>query len=345
MISIIIPTYISFETLKIALHSVANQSLDGKEYEVIVVDNGSTSRIKEVVEHAAKKYSNLQIRYIFEPVPGLLSGRHRGALESKGDLLVYIDDDIEADKDWLMAIKEAFDDPTVQLVGGKNLPRYEIEPPEWIEGFWHESPNGRCCGSLSLLDFGDDVKEIEPTYIWGLNFSIRKSALLGLGGFHPDIFPPKLQHFQGDGETGLSIKAKEKGYKAIYQPKALVYHQIPKKRMTYEFLESRFFYQGVCNSFTYIRRKYGRYQQELTQDEKKNITDFIKRALRLIRKKTINALDSLNIYMPEDRKLKERFQEAYLKGYRFHQKAVKDNPELLKWVLKEDYWDYHLPEF
>jgi GT2 family glycosyltransferase len=53
--------------------------------------------------------------------------------------------------------------------------------------------------------------------------NFEKDTLFALSGFHPDCVPANLQQFQGDGETGLSIKAREKGYRAIYQPKALLH--------------------------------------------------------------------------------------------------------------------------
>jgi hypothetical protein len=39
-----------------------------------------------------------------------------------------------------------------------------------------------------------------------------------------------------------------------------------------------------------------------------------------------------------------KIEQALLAGYKFHQEAVKQNPELLKWVLKDNYWDYKLPK-
>jgi glucosyl-dolichyl phosphate glucuronosyltransferase len=57
-------------------------------------------------------------------------------LESNGAILVFLDDDIEAAPGYLHAILDAFEDPAVQLVGGPNLPRYESEPPAWVESFW-----------------------------------------------------------------------------------------------------------------------------------------------------------------------------------------------------------------
>jgi glycosyltransferase involved in cell wall biosynthesis len=208
--------------LTLTLNSLASQDFPPQNFEILIIDNGSTDNTKQVAERFIDQFPTLTVRYIFEPEPGLLSGRHRGALEAEGKILVFIDDDIEADRNWLKAIDSSFADPSVHLVGGRNLPKYETPPPDWLAWFWDEHEYGKFCGSLSLLDFGHQVREIDPEFVWGLNYSIRKDTLFVLGGFHPDCVPANLQQFQGDGETGLSIKAREKGYGAIYQPNALV---------------------------------------------------------------------------------------------------------------------------
>ena len=158
---------------------------------------------------------------------------------------------------WLSAIKEAFNDEEIQLVGGKNLPKYETCPPEWLKYLWKHRSKMSTLASLSLLDNGDEVHEIDPIFVWGLNFSIRKATFFEVGGFHPDCIPKELQRYQGDGEFGLSMKLKSKGYKALYHPGAWVYHRIPKERMTVSYFEERQFYQGVCDSFSNIRKKGG----------------------------------------------------------------------------------------
>lgn len=68
---------------------------------------------------------------------------------------------------------------------------------------------------LSLLDIGQDVPNIDPNYIWGLNFSIRKQTMYDCGGFHPDLVPAYLQCWQGDGETGLTKKIKKNSAQTI----------------------------------------------------------------------------------------------------------------------------------
>ena len=126
MISIIIPTLNRAPSLAIAVESFVAQNFSCDSFELLVIDNGSTDNTKQIVETAIANHPSAQINYIYEPEPGLLSGRHRGALEAKGNILIFVDDDIQADVNWLQAIQESFADPSVQIVGGRNLPNYEV---------------------------------------------------------------------------------------------------------------------------------------------------------------------------------------------------------------------------
>jgi glycosyltransferase involved in cell wall biosynthesis len=183
-------------------------------------------------------------------------GRHRGLKESKSDILVYADDDIEAFPSWLEGIWESFQDADVVLVGGKNLPVWETEPPYWIYEMWMNiNEYGHSLGYLSILDFGEAIREIPPDYIWGCNFSIRKSILLEAGGFHPDGFPQEMIQYRGDGESAVSEYIRKKGYKTIYNPSASVYHFVSRNRMTLDYFCKRAFNQGISDSFAEIRKK------------------------------------------------------------------------------------------
>lgn len=350
LVSITIPTFNRAKYLKLAVDSLVNQNFPPDKYEVMIIDNGSTDDTKEISDSAIAAHPNHHIRYIYEQIPGLLSGRHRGALEAMGDILVFADDDIEVAPNWLSAIYEMFKDPKVHLVGGKNLPKYEDEPPLWLKCMWSATPyRGKACGYLSLLDLGDEVKEIDPNYVWGLNFSIRKKTLFELGGFHPDCIPKHLQRFQGDGETGLTIKIKEKGYKAIYQPRALVYHVIPSERMTVSYFESRMFYQGVCDSFSKIRREGGLFQELNDSFDSKKYFIRLRTTLTLTFRNPFKLIKIifdkvLFRYRKEIKSILEKMSQAYTEGYQFHRNEVQNDPKLLHWVLKKDYFDYRLPE-
>ena len=326
--SVIIPTYNRCGLLKKTIESLVHQDFPAGQYEILIVDNGSTDSTRQVAESAISAYQGRNIRYIFEPEPGLLSGRHKGALEAKGEILVFVDDDIKAVKGWLSAIARAFSDESVHLVGGPSLPEFEAQSPAWTAKYWNQQEDRITCGSLSLIVLNTNVEvEIDPHYVWGLNFSIRKKTLFELGGFHPDCIPKALQHFQGDGETGLASKLKAKGYRAIYAPGAKMYHYIPKERLTVDYFKKRFFYQGVCDSYTQIRRNRGFRDIKVPEYKPKH--------------------PNLQNLPPEQKQREAIYREIHnelVSGFRFHIESVSKSQALLKWVLREDYFDYKLPE-
>jgi len=327
-VSVIIPTLNRARYLESTIESLVKQDFPPLGYEILVLDNNSTDHTQKISHDAVREFDNRNIRYILEPIPGLLSGRHRGAREAAGKILVFIDDDIIADPCWLNAIVTTFKDQSVHLVGGPSLPLYEEDPPEWLKAFWIQHEFGRECGDLSLIDLGPDEKQIDPIFVWGLNMSIRKKTFLDLGGTHPDCIPEHLQRYQGDGEHGLSLKVAKAGLKAIYQPRALVRHRIPGNRMTVDSFKKRYFYQGICDSFTLIREKQGIGWY---------MRDFSEKDITLC---SILGMEGDAEFIQE---IKGLFRKAYVEGFLFHQNQVLNDDQLLEWVLKENYLDFRLP--
>src|SRR3984893_6755036 len=350
-LSCCIPTLNRSQSMARTIRSLCNQPLRSESYEILVVDNGSSDNTRGETESVTWENPHHRIRYILEPEPGLLSGRHRGASESGGEILVFLDDDIEATSGYLHAILDAFQDPAAQLVGGPNLPNYESDPPAWLESFWSTTPyGGRMCVFLSLLDLGGNTIEIHPNYIFGLNFAIRRRALFDLGGFHPDCVPDALQHFQGDGETGLTMKAFAQGFKAVFTPGATVYHFISARRMTPEYFERRAYFQGVCDSYSGIRRETKQRHPVVTSQFRRArglVGAAARRAKRLYREfrripaanqREVSAVNHAQVVA-----IQQRVQRAYEAGIEFHRDAISRSSELLAWALRPDYWDYRLP--
>jgi len=239
IISVIIPTYNKPNFLLDTISSLLLQ--DFKSYEIIVVDNACSKETKKIV----LSFTNQSlVKYVCEPNIGLHNARHTGAKIAKGEILLYIDDDIIADRNLLKEIVSCYKDPLVGCVGGRVLPKWEEEPPDWIKQFpkWY----------LSILDDAEGPKEVQCIY--GCNFSIRKDLLFELGGFNPDAFGnKKMWWYRGDGEIGLLQKVKSTGKKIIYNPNAVVWHFIPKERLTIEYFKERSFKSGIEASFTKYR--------------------------------------------------------------------------------------------
>ena len=89
--SIIVPTLNRSALLQRTISSLLAQTFPVGDFEIIVVDNGSTDSTRATVESLRKEHPKSRLRYVYEPEPGLLSGRHRGALEATGEILVFTD--------------------------------------------------------------------------------------------------------------------------------------------------------------------------------------------------------------------------------------------------------------
>jgi glycosyltransferase involved in cell wall biosynthesis len=307
-LSIIIPTRNRSKVLQKALESIFNQDLPKKFFEVIIVDNGSKDDTKNIVNSFINKIDNLV--YIYDENPGLHVGRHHGLLAARADILVYGDDDIEATPTWLEGVLESFEDKNVVLVGGKNLPNFESTPPKWVLKMYEKDVNKKVLGYLSILDFGDEIQEINPNFVFGCNFSIRKSVLLEAGGFHPDGMPQDIIKYRGDGESHVSSYIFKKGYKTIYNPKASVYHLCSTNRMTRKYFAQRSFNQGISNSYTDIRMKKNRC--------------LLKTKLKILILKYLFAKDV-------------EIQEKFVEGYLYHQNESKNDPILMEWIKRDNY--------
>ncbi len=244
-VSIIIPTYNRSDFLSFTLESCINQTYPKDLYEIIVADNNSTDNTKAVVEEWKAK-SGVPIKYVMETRQGAHYARNTSAKLSESEILYFTDDDMIADKNLLMNIVKIFDlDYNIAVVGGKVLPKWEFDPPEWLEKYFKN-------GALSLIEKSE--KLIIASYdigIYSCHQAMLRKVLIECGGFNPDIEKDKLI---GNGETGLNIKILDAGYNFAYTDEAVSHHIIPKARMTQKYLNHRFGNQANCDSFTTFRR-------------------------------------------------------------------------------------------
>lgn len=335
--SVIIPTVKTLAEIEQSLQSL--QALIAPPEEVIVVQNGLTDaerkRDRDAYAGYTDRFKPLRLKFFHDDVPGLLTGRHRGAMEATGELLIFVDDDVTFSPNWLHELSGVFQDPDVALAGGPSLPAFAAEPPNWLQRCWHSTPcGGRKMAQLSLLELKTNTTiEIAPDLVWGLNYAIRRDALRKHGGFHPDCVPAALQHFQGDGETGLSKKLMEAGKRAVYNPQAIVNHHIESERMTKRYFDQRSFYQGVCDSYTAIR---GGTDPTilLAEKEEKPAWPIVTWAKQL--KRALSPPAELDA-------LQARFYRSYTRGFEFHCLCVQSSQRLLHWVRQESYFDYNYP--
>jgi glucosyl-dolichyl phosphate glucuronosyltransferase len=326
MISVIIPTRNRADLLALSLSSLVSQALPKSEFEILVVDNGSTDSTALIIKEYKRQLPNL--RSIYAAEPGLHIGRHVGMLSAIGDLLVFSDDDIEALPTWLSSIKEAFLDPNVAMVGGNNYPMFLDTPPLWLINIWERfSFQGyKAIPSLSVIEFGNYTKEISPNLVWGCNFSIRKDVLIKAGGFHPDGMPQDMIRFRGDGETHVSNYVEKSDMKCIFHPGASVYHKVTPERMTFDYFRRRGFNQGVSDSYTQLRQK----ECATLYSNRK----FIRRLFSFLMREIIGLFDSKDVKLAY-----KQLRLGSDEGRLYHQNIYRNDPEVRKWVHRSIYYE------
>lgn len=327
--SVIIPTRDRADLLERCLAALTRQTLAAEQFEVVVVDNGSRDGTAKV---AAGYATRLALRCIAAPEPGLHVGRHAGMRAARSDVLMYTDDDAEPEPTWVESVAQAFQHPTVALVGGNNYPRFEGEPPTWLQRWWDEPVyRGRALGYLSLLDFGSGRFPLAPEYVWGCNFCVRRQALETVGGFHPDGVPREMMRLRGDGESYVANAIGSRGWTVVFDSRASVHHLVPAARMTPSYFEQRGFAQGVSDSYSAVRRNRS---ASLSLSERlrarlRPVAGSIRARWRMTGSRDPAASALLEVRLSTLR--------AWAEGFAFHQSALRSDPHLLSWVLKDNY--------
>ncbi|XDD45049.1 glycosyltransferase family 2 protein [Leptospira sp. WS39.C2] len=328
-ISYIITTFNRGEKVLKTIQSILQQSKQLEEIEVIVVDGGSKDNTVALVQELAK--SEPKLKLIVEDAPGVMPSRHSGAKKATGEVLVYIEDDVQVSNTHVKSILEIFSNGKNLMATGPCEPDYLSKDfPNWYQSLWFTDPsipNSKINGWFSLMNLGDKIIDVDPSYVWALNFAIRKDLLFELGGFHPDLSPPKWKVFQGDGESGLSYKAAEKSILAIYHPGLKVLHEIQEDRFNTKYLERRFFFQGISDSFSELRKS------KKVKSLLKNYIILFYISSRLFKKKLFRNHISVDLIC----------EKARLKGYLFHQRSFRYDKTVRDWVLMDTYIDKAVP--
>lgn len=198
MISVIIPTYNRQESLKKCLDSIFQ--IDYSDYEVIVVNDGSTDGTKEFLEKYKQKHSQLKALHLDKNY-GPSVARNKGIEIAQGEIIAFTDDDCIVDKNWLREIVKSFK---------KNI-----------------------IGVSGLIYYCKNNKIFYPKkrFLWDTaNVAYLKKALIEINGFDP--FFKRC----GDADLFLKIVKKFKENSIERNEKAIIYHlkdrPVPEKILT-----------------------------------------------------------------------------------------------------------------
>jgi len=241
--SIVIATYKRSGILGDTLKSLAALKPDAP-WEVIVVDNNSPDRTREVVESMAPTFP-VPLIYAFEREQGRSAALNTGFAIARGEIIVTTDDDVRVEADWLTRIERGLDAQCCDYVGGRVLPLWEGPRPEWLP-----ATNGRLWAVIALLDYGTKPLKFGARVPLGVNMAIRKPALDRVGGFDPRI-GRKAGTLLGQEVREWCLRATAAGVSGYYIPDVAVQHLIPRDRLTKQYFRRWFFWRGISRAMLY----------------------------------------------------------------------------------------------
>lgn len=209
-VSVIIPNWNGRKLLPACLDSILAQTF--KNFEVILVDNGSTD---DSVAFVKKNY--LQVRIVALPKNlGFAAAVNRGVAKSFAPFIALLNNDARAAPNWLSKLYQAvLAHPEVFAVAPKIL---QAKNPQLID---NAGDKINIVGQAFPVGRSEKVEKFnKPGYIFGASGAaslFRKSVLKKLDGFDEDFF----FYFE---DVDFSLRAQIAGFKCWYEPKALVYH-------------------------------------------------------------------------------------------------------------------------
>lgn len=242
-VSVVIPTRNRPESARETVARIAESHYPPDRYEIILVDNGSGADAR-IRQDDFGDDSAPAVRVLSEPAPGGSHARNRGLAEAGGEIVVFADDDVQVDADWLLRmVAPMATDERVGGVAGLTIPfGLETPPQAWFEGFGGfargfdrreydlaEPPVDKPLFPFTVGDLGS-----------GQNMAFRRDVLRGLGGFDTTLGPATVTLAGEDLDAMLRVLLT--GHRVVYEPGAVVRHEHQRE---YEQLRRRMWGYGV----------------------------------------------------------------------------------------------------
>lgn len=241
--TIAIPTYNGASRLPALLDRLRSQTQpEGKQWEVVVVDNNSTDATAEVVRQYQDHWpEGVSLRYCFESEQGLAYARQKAIDVARAELVGFLDDDNLPAADWVAeAICFAAEHPRAGVYGGQIHGDYETPPPSGFK---------RIQSFLAIRERGSNPHQYDPRRLNlppGAAMVVRKSVWQA----HVPLRLTLVGRVNGSSLSGEDYETLlhfyHAGWEIWYCPTMHTYHQIPRHRLERPYLLSLVKGAGLC---------------------------------------------------------------------------------------------------
>lgn len=170
---------------------------------------------------------------------GASGARNSGVLAATGELVAFLDDDASARAGWLQRLVAPLAAPSVAGVGGAVAPAWPAAQgrPDWFPTTFDwvvgASYEGQPTGSAPVRN------------VWSLNMAVRRADFLRVGGFRAGFGKTGERNRPEDTDLCLRLAAAQPGSHWLYEPAALVDHDVPAARATWSYFLRRCWHEGL----------------------------------------------------------------------------------------------------
>jgi glycosyltransferase involved in cell wall biosynthesis len=189
------------------LDAIAALYLQGIDFELVLVDNGSTDDTAEIMRQFLCRFP-APGTFVIAREPGNSAGRNAGVAVSRGTVVAFTDDDCYVRPDFIEQVHRVFRDPRVGFMAGRILLHDPRDHPITINE------------STEPLRFPAG-RFVECGVVQGANMAFRRQALVAAGGFDPR-FGAGTSYAGEDWDLAARVGAA--GYDGVYAPGPTVSH-------------------------------------------------------------------------------------------------------------------------
>jgi GT2 family glycosyltransferase len=174
---------------------------------------------------------------------GLSGGRNTGIACSSTELVAFLDDDATADPHWLAILTDHCRRPDVLGAGSRVEPNWVGAKPRWFpdEFLW----------TVGCTYVGTPEGVTPVRNLMGGCMCVRRTVFDAIGGFHTELGRGAAELLLSCEETELCIRANQRfqGCHFVYDPGASIRHRVPAHRLSWKYLRSRCYAEGVSKAF------------------------------------------------------------------------------------------------